>query len=872
MRTVFVFIGVLAMVLAAGCALGQSTAWELKYLGNMPPDSFGSCGVWNGRSFRWQVVSGNPALGAVVDDPEAIDGKAYRINDNSNTDSLLWRTGSENIGSATGATVVARVKTVSETNGSGNIGIQGSGLTTAYHWGGPSGHVWEPMRNRESWVVGDNKYHILRLTAAGNQDFVSVPYLETFTAADGVLNGRLGFSGTAGAEISIVNDAVQVTGGSGETTAGVRVAADPDSQNKIRITCTIKQGIAGTDGWVSSLKVYDVAGNWIAGWQAASYGMIRGRAMNTAYTSVVPYNTAGSVLEMIIDTVADTVDYRVDNVSIGVCACPPSDGPAGSNNVGRLQFTRFNDGRAAGATVLWDDLAMNGTPLSGRTIRLYLDENPTPVVEILNATQGSNDPDSFLMGAMDAAGVQDVYFDWIVGSAAGAFAPGEEVGVIGHSLLIDPTVVTTIAAAKQAPEHAQVELAEVSITSLIKAYDEYYNIVPIALTVADYQDVNPGDPLNPVHKPAQGIRVVYNPEFGFGFYQGEHVKISGTCETIDGERVIVANSVEEVLTMAPTLGPQAVSNKMSGGGPFGMQAALVGDFSKLTGLPAYGEPFDYPDGRLVGKGFWTGTAASEIGVSGGALVITSDGPLTTASQARVFGDCGTGEISVKFKAKAGFGASNFWTLTVFDEAGKTFGYWMGKGNGVRGRMADGSYTPEQSLDANWKTLEIKIHTSMDATEFLVDGVRLGTTVFDHSKIGCGDTIGKISLDRLATDADGRVMLDDLQVSPGSANDIGLNNVGMYTTIFGRVTEVVNDSLDPWLNYFYLDDGSGLRDGTVNIEGNLNVGIRCRPCSADFYETSLPIKGDYVSATGVMGVAKVAGNNVRFFYTWSIKSY
>jgi hypothetical protein len=27
-------------------------------------------------------------------------------------------------------------------------------------------------------------------------------------------------------------------------------------------------------------------------------------------------------------------------------------------------------------------------------------------------------------------------------------------------------------------------------------------------------------------------------------------------------------------------------------------------------------------------------------------------------------------------------------------------------------------------------------------------------------------------------------------------------------------------------------------------------------------------GDYMSVTGTMGVKNVAGNNVRFFYTWS----
>ncbi len=878
MRKVMGLLVVLVVALSASSALGQAIPWEIKYLGNVAPDAWGSCGVWNGTSMNWNLLTGNAALGAVVDDPAAIDGKAYRVNDNSDLDRLIWRSEpSVNIDSATGATIVARVKTVSDSAGSGNIGVQGSGLASGYHWGGPNGDIVEPYRGGSASVAGDDNYHIIRLTAAGSG--ATVPFTEGFPYGDGALNGANDWAGNAdSATIAASANTVQMTcwyidadPANQNRGSGTPVAAVAGGDNLIVVKVKMKRG-TGVGGFMWDFQAYDTAGTLMAWWYG-HYNSARPRSPVAPYvgTNVVFADDDWHVLEARINTATNKTDYYIDGAFQITL-----DFPAAGNQMAQASFNSKANSGCIGDTVFFDDVEVYGTPVkgAGRKVKLYLDEDPTPRVEIINAqrlTADLSDTDRFRMGASDVAGTQDVYFDWVVGSAAGAFAPGEEEGLIGHSLVISPTVVTTIAGAKKAPEHAQAEMTEVSVTSVIKAYDEYYNVVPVGFTVADYQDVNPGDPYNPIYKATQGIWVVYNPDFGIGFYQGEHVKISGTCETIDGERVIVANYVEEVLTMHPALGPQAVNNRMSGGGAFGMQAALVGDVTKLTGLPAYDERFTYADGALVGKGFWTGNAGSEIGVSGNQLAISSPGAARNATQTRVLGDCGTGEISVKVKAKTGSGPNNFWTLTVLDEAGRTFGYWMGSGTFVRGRMADGTYTPEQSLGADWKTIEIKVYPSMDATEFLVDGVRLGT-IFDHNLIGCGDTVGRIVLDRLQVDTTNQIVLDDLQVLPGSATDVGLSDVGMYSTIFGRVTNVDNYAVNPWDWYFYVDDGTGLRDGTLDIVGSPNIGIRCRACSADLRETDVPALGDYVSVTGTMGVTKVGGNNVRYFYTWSYKAY
>lgn len=85
----------------------------------------------------------------------------------------------------------------------------------------------------------------------------------------------------------------------------------------------------------------------------------------------------------------------------------------------------------------------------GRTVRLYLNENPTPVIEILNAEAkgtGTSGDRGFWFGDSNGDQTIDIAFDWVSGTNAGAFAPGEEVAVLGKSLVpvFDPGQICNV--------------------------------------------------------------------------------------------------------------------------------------------------------------------------------------------------------------------------------------------------------------------------------------------------------------------------------------------------------------------------------------------------------------------------------------------
>ena len=95
--------------------------------------------------------------------------------------------------------------------------------------------------------------------------------------------------------------------------------------------------------------------------------------------------------------------------------------------------------------------------------------------------------------------------------------------------------------------------------------------------------------------------------------------------------------------------------------------------------------------------------------------------------------------------------------------------------------------------------------------------------------------------------------------------VGLNNVGHYVKIVGKVTAVFETGF--YDGYFYVDDGSGLDDGSGS------TGVRCRAWpmywSASHLPDILPFLGDYVAVTGVMGVTQITGVNARFLWATSV---
>lgn len=89
------------------------------------------------------------------------------------------------------------------------------------------------------------------------------------------------------------------------------------------------------------------------------------------------------------------------------------------------------------------------------------------------------------------------------------------------------------------------------------------------------------------------------------------------------------------------------------------------------------------------------------------------------------------------------------------------------------------------------------------------------------------------------------VVDDAVVSP-PALSAALNNIGLLVCTGGRVTFA-----DPARKIFYLDDGSGLRDGS----GQTGVRVQLE-------NGTVPAAGAFVLVTGISGAALLDGNAVR----------
>ncbi len=102
-------------------------------------------------------------------DPNALDAedqKALRVLDTTTTKTKFYSTPAANIVQAIGATVVARVKTVSfdGTARYGNVWIYGPDISTEVFWGGPTGELRETRGSRVI-LPGDTQYHLIRVTS-----------------------------------------------------------------------------------------------------------------------------------------------------------------------------------------------------------------------------------------------------------------------------------------------------------------------------------------------------------------------------------------------------------------------------------------------------------------------------------------------------------------------------------------------------------------------------------------------------------------------------------------------------------------------------------------------------------------------------------
>jgi len=84
--------------------------------------------------------------------------------------------------------------------------------------------------------------------------------------------------------------------------------------------------------------------------------------------------------------------------------------------------------------------------------------------------------------------------------------------------------------------------------------------------------------------------------------------------------------------------------------------------------------------------------------------------------------------------------------------------------------------------------------------------------------------------------------------------IGLTNTGLLVTIWGCVTDRGTD--ESGLDYFYVDDGSGVWDGTYLPDGSRRLGVRVT------ISYVYPEIGSYVRVTGVSSVQMINGTPRR----------
>ncbi len=95
-----------------------------------------------------------------------------------------------------------------------------------------------------------------------------------------------------------------------------------------------------------------------------------------------------------------------------------------------------------------------------------------------------------------------------------------------------------------------------------------------------------------------------------------------------------------------------------------------------------------------------------------------------------------------------------------------------------------------------------------------------------------------------------------QYTPGVEGGSGPNNIGLLVRTYGKVTFV-----DAVNKYFYIDDGSGRVDGTMNA-GSPVVGIRVSygGLATDVPAINPPAVNARVIVTGIISTCLVPANN------------
>ena len=85
-------------------------------------------------------------------------------------------------------------------------------------------------------------------------------------------------------------------------------------------------------------------------------------------------------------------------------------------------------------------------------------------------------------------------------------------------------------------------------------------------------------------------------------------------------------------------------------------------------------------------------------------------------------------------------------------------------------------------------------------------------------------------------------------TPGVKDGAGANNIGLLVKVWGKVTQMGTD-------YFYINDGSGLKDGS-STDTTQNVGIRILTAPGTLNA------GDFVIITGVSSTFDISSQHIR----------
>jgi len=280
-----------------------------------------------------------------------------------------------------------------------------------------------------------------------------------------------------------------------------------------------------------------------------------------------------------------------------------------------------------------------------------------------------------------------------------------------------------------------------------------------------------------------------------------------------------------------------------------------------SGEDCFFDPFAYPNGNLSGRGGWTGLATTQIQVEDETVRIDGGAGAFDVSRAVSCGGGSSGVICVRVRVKAGAGSGTFmWNLWINDPNSKNLARWYGSGTSVRGRIGGtGLVTSPQTLTGNWDTLEVRIHTATDQSEFLFNGTPIGA--LSHTSEGAGDIVGQLMFERMDNSgaAGHYVYFDDLLLTPADNTPFGPVQAKMcadgttVTMTLGVVSAVFGDcfyvqcALNPIqgpacgvCGIKVVKAGHGLQEGqSATVKGT----ILTDPATGERYISATWVKGD-----------------------------